>query len=199
MGALTADQKTKAASMQNALNDRLAHLRAYKTTVAAADVEDAERILTNGVDKFWSDINNYNDWDAALNTYRGLTKIAEDAIKVAQNKVPYSTQNLVANKVGAQALAGSVAVAQQSSATQASLTPFMQGALNTTMSTFFPTPEALQAGPDVLTKIGDMIAARRASEKAAEQAAQKSNKTLYVVGGAVVGLALLYFAFRAKD
>jgi hypothetical protein len=90
MGALTSDQKTKAAAMQNTLNNYLARLRAYKTTAAAAYVEDAERILTNGVDKFSSDVNQYNDWDTALNTYRGLTKIAEDAIKAAQDMVPYS-------------------------------------------------------------------------------------------------------------
>lgn len=207
MGALTEDQKTKAAAMQNSLNNYLVRLRAYKATAAAADVEDAERILTNGVDKFWSDVNRDDNWDAALYTYRGLTKIAEDAIKVAQDKVPYSTpsqtvppsQTRVGDTVFNQAIKQSQQVAQQSAAVQASFTPYTP-AVQSIMDTWFPTPAALQPGPDALTKVGVMLATQRATEQAAQQAAKaKKTNTMLLVGAAVVGLGVLYFAFKSKD
>jgi len=198
-GTLTASQKVKASAMQQTLNNYLYRLRAYLQS-GVTDVEDAERILSNGIDGFWSDVHEWGDWDHALYRYRGLVKIAEDALAVAQQQRPYSlpvastapsSQTAVANAVASQALEASIQVARQSEATQAATTPYY-GAEQAAIA----AARASRVSSQAPGQAAEHVAAGFQEQR---QKLHSALKTGLVVVGVVAGIgAIMYIASRGK-
>lgn len=202
MGEMTTDQRTKATAMLGTLRNYLSRLEAWSGS--GVDTSNAITTLKASIMNIEASVA-AGDYEMAQMVYKGAVAVAEKDIAKIQQANPYSqpvvsqqpaviglpaaTMFTMSNQVAADALSNSVAVAQQSAATQAAFTPATQGIMNA----WFAAPAAVQAGPTAMTTVAELQAAQKAT-----QAAQKSDKTLLLVGGAVVGLAIMYFAFKGR-